>query len=66
MQHIFKRFLKNFVEHIYPIFVKIPGENLARVMEVYKKLGFPGHGIDGLHPVEVDNVSHGVKTNIDW
>ena len=40
---IFKTFLENFVKHISPMFVKIPEEeSLFRVMEVYKKLGFPG------------------------
>jgi Plant transposon protein len=39
----FKIFVKNFAKYIYPMYVKVPeGDNLARVMEVYRKLGFPG------------------------
>jgi hypothetical protein len=40
---IFKRFLKEFTEALYSIYVRPPeGEELQRVMERYRRLGFPG------------------------
>ena len=43
MNNIFKVFCKNFVERIYPLYVKLPDKNkLKKIMEVYTKLGIPG------------------------
>ena len=43
MNHLFKKFCTNFVQRIYPQFVKLPDKNkLKKIMEVYTKLGAPG------------------------
>jgi hypothetical protein len=40
---IFKSFLKQFANALYDIYVRPPqGEELLRVMESYRRLGFPG------------------------
>ena len=40
---IFKKFVSNYSRHYYDSFVKIPeGDDLLKVMEVYRRLGFPG------------------------
>jgi hypothetical protein len=40
---VFKKFLKQFADALYPIYVRPPeGDELLRVMERYRRLGFPG------------------------
>lgn len=41
--YIFKKFVTNYSKHFYDQYVKCPvGNDLLKVMEVYRRLGFPG------------------------
>ena len=50
--NIFRKFVVNFAKHFFESYVNFPeGDELKRVMEVYRQLGFPGAcgSMDGTH-----------------
>ena len=52
INNIFKQFVKGFADMYYTDFIKFPeGQELSRVMEVYRMLGLPGAcgSMDGTH-----------------